>query len=413
MPKTDEEDLFEGTTMTFGEHLEELRICLFRALVGLVIGFLIGLFVAKYVVHLITFPLKGALDTHFEIVSEEELRRLYGDELQEDLKEFMKRERLLYEEVYLERDELLRLSALPSASATREPVAEDPPHEEQSRAPDVLSPAEKGTPAAPGDDAKATPEGDSEAAPEDDAAAVPEDGPTAALEDDSSFGPDDDPSAPAGEAVLPAPKGELVKARVWRKASSEVKSLSSQEPFMIWLKAGFFTGLLIASPYIFYQIWAFVAAGLYRHEKRYVHIFLPISLVLFWAGALLAFFVAIDYVLKFLFSFNRMLDIQAEPRISEWIGFVLFLPLGFGIAFQLPLVMFFLNRIGIFTVEAYLEKWRIAILVIFVISMLLTPADPISMLLMAAPLSGLYFLGVGMAKWMPRGKSPFGDPYDP
>ena len=97
MPKTDEEDLFEGTTMTFGEHLEELRICLFRAVVGLVIGFLIGLLLAKYVVHLITFPLTRALDTHFEIVAEDELRRLYGDELQEDLRTFMKRERLLYE----------------------------------------------------------------------------------------------------------------------------------------------------------------------------------------------------------------------------------------------------------------------------------------------------------------------------
>ena len=118
---------------------------------------------------------------------------------------------------------------------------------------------------------------------------------------------------------------------------------------------------------------------------------------LFWAGALLAFFFAFDYVLRFLFGFNRALDIQAEPRISEWIGFVLFMPLGFGIAFQLPLVMFFLNRIGLVSVKAYLEKWRIAILIIFVLSMILTPADPVSMLLMACPLSGLYFLGIAMA----------------
>ncbi len=120
----------------------------------------------------------------------------------------------------------------------------------------------------------------------------------------------------------------------------------------------------------------------------------PSAWCLFWAGALLAFFFAFEYVLHFLFSFNRALDIQAEPRISEWIGFVLFLPLGFGIAFQLPLVMFFLNRIGLISVKAYLEKWRIAILIIFVLSMILTPADPISMLLMALPLCGLYFLGI-------------------
>lgn len=182
---------------------------------------------------------------------------------------------------------------------------------------------------------------------------------------------------------------------------------------MIWLKAAFFTGLLIASPYIFWQLWSFIAAGLYTHEKKYVHIFLPISLVLFWSGALVAFFFAFKYVLAFLFGFNRALNIQAEPRISEWIGFVLMLPLGFGIAFQLPLVMFFLNRIGMISVRAYLEKWRVAILTIFVVSMILTPADPVSMLLMALPLCGLYFLGIGMAQWMPKQKSLFGDAYEP
>ena len=114
-----------------------------------------------------------------------------------------------------------------------------------------------------------------------------------------------------------------------------------------------------------------------------------------------------------MFSFNRSLEIEADPRISEWIGFVLFLPLGFGVAFQLPLVMLFLHRIGIFTVQAYLEKWRIAILVIFVISMFLTPADPMSMLLMAAPLTLLYFLGIAMAHWMPKSRNPFRDAYEP
>ena len=74
--------------------------------------------------------------------------------------------------------------------------------------------------------------------------------------------------------------------------------------------------------------------------------------------------------------------------------------------------MLFLNRITIFSVEAYLQKWRVAVLVIFVISMLLTPADPISMLLMAAPLSGLYFLGIALCKWMPRGRSLFDGGYE-
>jgi sec-independent protein translocase protein TatC len=89
------------------------------------------------------------------------------------------------------------------------------------------------------------------------------------------------------------------------------------------------------------------------------------------------------------------------------------LPLGFGISFQLPLVMLFLNRIGIFTLEAYLSRWRIAVLVIFVLAMFLTPADPISMLLLAVPLTILYFGGVALCKWLPRPKSPYGEGYDP
>ena len=94
-------------------------------------------------------------------------------------------------------------------------------------------------------------------------------------------------------------------------------------------------------------------------------------------------------------------------------GFVLFLPLGFGIAFQLPLVMLLLHRIGIISVASYLSKWRIAILIIFVLSMLLTPADPISMLLMAVPLTLLYFLGILMCVWMPSVRNPYKEGYDP
>ncbi len=117
-------------------------------------------------------------------------------------------------------------------------------------------------------------------------------------------------------------------------------------------------------------------------------------------------------VLKFLFTFNEWLGIDPDMRISEWTGFVLMLPLGFGIAFQLPLVMLFMERIGIFSVEAYLTKWRIAILVIFVIAMFLTPADPQSMLLMALPLTVLYFFGILLCHYLPRGRNPFDGPED-
>ncbi len=129
------------------------------------------------------------------------------------------------------------------------------------------------------------------------------------------------------------------------------------------------------------------------------------------SGAALAFFCVFKPVLKFLFFFNQVMGIDPDPRISEWLSFVLILPLGFGISFQLPLVMLFLERIGIFDVEAYLSKWRVAILVIFVMAMILTPADPTSMMLMAAPLTILYFGGVLLCRYMPRSRSPY-DEFD-
>jgi sec-independent protein translocase protein TatC len=185
------------------------------------------------------------------------------------------------------------------------------------------------------------------------------------------------------------------------------KALGVQEGFGIWFKASLVVGAILSSPWVFYHIWSFVAAGLYPHEKRYVHIFLPFSLGLFLAGAALAFVFVFQPVLNFLLSFNDWLGIDPDPRISEWLGFVLLLPLGFGVAFQLPLVMLFLERIGIFNVTAYLEKWRVAVLVIFILSAILTPADPYSIWLMAVPLTLLYFLGVMLCYFWPRssGKS--------
>jgi len=183
-----------------------------------------------------------------------------------------------------------------------------------------------------------------------------------------------------------------------------VVGLSVQEGFMVYVKASLVAGVLITSPFIFYFIWDFVAAGLYRHEKKHVYIYLPLSLGLFLAGAALAFFVVFDYVLNFLFWFYTKMGIDPDPRISEWISFVLMLPLGFGISFQLPLVMLFLERVGVFTVEAYLQKWRVAVLVISVLSMFLTPADPGSMLLMGIPLIVLYFGGIALCHYMPQNK---------
>lgn len=216
---------------------------------------------------------------------------------------------------------------------------------------------------------------------------------------------------------LATQREDLVRLRIFKPLENDPRlrliSLSGQEPFFVYVKASIVVGILIASPFIFYFIWQFVAAGLYKHEQKYIYIFLPMSLGLFLAGAALAFYVAMDYVLDFLFWFNGQMGINPTPQIGEWMSFVMMLPLGFGTSFQLPLVMLFLERINVFSVDIYLSKWRIAVLVISVISMFLTPADPGSMLLMAVPLVVLYFGGIALCRYTPRSDTSGAAPVRP
>lgn len=191
-----------------------------------------------------------------------------------------------------------------------------------------------------------------------------------------------------------------------------IVGLRMDEPFVVYMKSAFIVGALVASPFVFYFIWTFIAAGLYPHEQKYVRIFLPFSIGLFLVGAALAFFVVFRFVLAFLLSFYDWMGIDPDARISDWLTFVLILPLGFGISFQLPLIMLFLERIGIFTTKTYLSSWKISVLVICFISMVLTPSDPYSMMLMATPLVALFFFGVLLCKWMPKRTTPFGEVLD-
>lgn len=209
---------------------------------------------------------------------------------------------------------------------------------------------------------------------------------------------------------------DLLPFRTYHRVQDDprvrIVGLRMEEPFVVYMKAAFVLGVIVASPFVFYFIWQFIAAGLYPHEQRYVRVFLPFSIGLFLAGAALAFFVVFRFVLAFLLSFYDWMGIDPDARISDWLTFVLILPLGFGISFQLPLVMLFLERIGIFTVKTYLGNWRISVLVICFLAMILTPSDPYSMMLMATPLVGLFFFGVLLCHWMPRRTTPFGEAID-
>lgn len=185
-----------------------------------------------------------------------------------------------------------------------------------------------------------------------------------------------------------------------RDSRVSITTLSAQEAFAIYVKAALLVGFVLAGPWIIYQLWTFVAAGLYPHEKKIVHLFLPVSTFLFLSGVALAFFFVFDFVLAYLLAFNEWLGLDPDPRISEWLSFVLFLPVGFGLGFQLPLVMVFLDRLGIVESTTFTSQWRMALVIICITAAVLTPADPYSMLFLALPLAALYFGGIALCRWV-------------
>ena len=367
------EDLFAESSMSFGDHLEELRICLWRAILCLFGGFVIGLFFGGNVVKYIQTPLNASLETYYAHRGEQVLKK-YRDELIEAGYPFdwllgkVRKGHYSPEINYLypgQLEGLLDLNdlVLPSNSqATSRRMVDTVDNLDQYKQ-------------------------------------------QTRKNDPKETRPPFQPHIHIDKDAKPFPFVTLKKLE--DHSSTRSKALSAHESFSIYLKAALVVGFVIASPGIFYSIWSFVAAGLYYHERKYIYVFMPFSIALFIAGAALAFFVVFRYVLDFLFAFNAWMNIDPDTRISEWMSFALLLPVGFGISFQLPLVMFVLERVGILTLDMMITKWKIAVLIIFVISMCLTPSDPQSLVLMAGPLTILYFFGIGLCYVFPRKKSEF------
>lgn len=179
-------------------------------------------------------------------------------------------------------------------------------------------------------------------------------------------------------------------------------TLSAQEAFVVYFKVSILCGIVLACPIIFYQFWAFVGAGLYPHEKRYVYLFFGPSVGLFIGGVLLCQFVVLPGAVKALLKFNDMLGFDPDIRLNEWLSLAIILPLVFGISFQTPLVMVFLNRIGVFSAEDYLTKWRYACIVIAFFAALVTPTpDAVTMLYLFLPMFGLYMTGIVVCHLFP------------
>ena len=157
-----------------------------------------------------------------------------------------------------------------------------------------------------------------------------------------------------------------------------------------------YLGLVIASPWILYQIWLFVAPALYKHERSAITGFLFSTVFLFLAGIAFGYFVSLPYVLRFLISFQG--PVVPLISINEYFDLILIILLGLGLVFELPILIFFLTLFGIVTPKFLLQNFRYAILIIAILAAVVTPTpDATTMLVFMAVMVGLYFLGVGVS----------------
>ncbi|WP_319542678.1 twin-arginine translocase subunit TatC [uncultured Pseudodesulfovibrio sp.] len=168
------------------------------------------------------------------------------------------------------------------------------------------------------------------------------------------------------------------------------------EAFFSHIKISIVAGLFLVSPYVFAQIWGFIAPGLYSHERKWMIPMAVISALFFTSGALFGYFVVFPFGFEFFAGFSTG-GIQFTPKLNEYLSFCLKLLFAFGFVFELPLFIFFLARMGMVSSAGLRKKRKYAILIGFVLAAVLTPPDPFTQCLMAGPLIFLYEVGIWVA----------------
>jgi sec-independent protein translocase protein TatC len=176
-------------------------------------------------------------------------------------------------------------------------------------------------------------------------------------------------------------------------------------PFMTPFKLGLLAAVFFAMPYILYQVWAFVAPGLYRHERRFAMPLLVSSVVLFYAGAAFAYFLVFPVMFQF-FVATTPAGIAMMTDMTQYLDFVMLLFFAFGLAFEIPIATVLLVRTGLVTVDSLGGKRGFVLLGIFIVAAFLTPPDPVSQTMMAIPMYLLYEGGILLARVLVRRAPP-------
>ncbi|MCS6891596.1 MAG: twin-arginine translocase subunit TatC [Rhodovarius sp.] len=206
-------------------------------------------------------------------------------------------------------------------------------------------------------------------------------------------------------AFLAQPLADILAAKAGNGADRRMIFTQLYEAFFTYLKVAFFGAVFFSFPMWATQIWLFVAPGLYRSEKRAIRPFLIASPLLFLLGAALAYYFIFPLAWQFFISFETPPDsggipIQLEAKVSEYLSLVMHMILAFGLAFQVPVALVLLCRIGVLDVETLRKGRRYAIVIMFIVAAIITPPDVISQVGLALPLILLYEISIWAARWM-------------
>jgi sec-independent protein translocase protein TatC len=344
-----DEDFFAHTRMSLGDHIEELRGCLWRAVKWFLLAIVIGVLISAYVLEFIQKPIKEGLEASNNRRAGVRLEKLAAKEKEEEDREKEERAR---------NAELTARTIPPTtleAKVSRMTLLRQLGLQEVAR---------------PGQD-----------------------------------DPSDTVTLPLTVSTVSLVKQTNQANRIVTGMADSLIVLTIIEGIIVWIKVAIYCGIVIAAPLIFREIWSFIAAGLYPQEKALVWRSLPMAIGLFLAGVALCQFLLLPMAIQYLLKFDEWLDLTPQLRLTDWLSFAIYTPLIFGIAFQTPLVMFVLDRVGIVTVDTFVNYWRISTFVILVLSGFLAPTpDPVMMLALGLPIVGLYWLGIGMCRWWPRPK---------
>lgn len=180
-------------------------------------------------------------------------------------------------------------------------------------------------------------------------------------------------------------------------AGSSLITTEPSEYFILYLKVGVLMGFFVASPFVMWQIWLFIAPGLYAHEKRFAIPFVALTTFFLMAGATFSHYVAFPWTWNFFIEFTAD---YVQPMLKLGPAFSLYVKmlLGFAIVFQMPTVVFFLSRMGLITSQFLIRNFKYAVLIIFILGAVLSPGgDIVSQSLMAGPMLVLYGISIGIA----------------